>query len=54
MLPFFGSGKFSKVILIGLSASNAISEKLYETKYSRVDLVNFLKAVFHKIYLVHS
>ena len=24
------------------------------TKYSRIDEVNFLKAVFHKIYLVHS
>ena len=26
----------------------------YGTKYSRMDQVNFLKAVFHKIYLVHS
>ena len=25
-----------------------------ETKYSKMDYVNFLKAVFHKIYLVHS
>ena len=25
-----------------------------ETKYSGADQVNFLKAVFHKIYLVHS
>ena len=27
---------------------------LNEKKYSRVDQVNFLKAVFHKFYLVHS
>ena len=27
---------------------------IYLTKFSRVDYVNFLKAVFHKIYLVHS
>ena len=28
--------------------------RIYETKYSRMDQVNFLKAVCHKIYLVHS
>ena len=33
---------------------NFLCDTIYGTKYSRMDLVNFLKAVFHKIYLVHS
>ena len=27
---------------------------LNDTKYSRVDKINFLKAVFYKIYFAHS
>ena len=35
-------------------SSQMVDRVLYELKYSRVDQVNFLKAVFHKIYLFHS
>ena len=43
---------FPKLFLIRIyfEAQNSSNE----TKYSRVGKVNFLKAVFHKIYLVHS
>ena len=50
---FLCSSKYKRA-RISTTKRNKILKLWYGTKYSRMDQVKFLKAVFHKFHLVHS